>query len=142
MLAGVWPALAVPAQASGTANHADGRTALNQSSSALKSDRGAGLREAGCPRGPATYDIGIGATGTAVREVQCLLNATLSYSAYPYIPVNGVYDSLTAGGVQVFQTCANYRNAGIRVDGRVGPQTLPHLRWWGQHTYTTGEVMC
>ncbi|MEV6446395.1 peptidoglycan-binding domain-containing protein [Amycolatopsis sp. NPDC051716] len=142
MLAAVWPALAAPAQASGTANHTEGRTALNQASSALESGRDAGFREAGCPRGPSTYDIGIGATGTAVREVQCLLNATLSYSAYPYIPVNGSYDSFTAGGVQVFQTCANYRHAGIGVDGRVGPQTLPHLRWWGQHTHDTGEVMC
>src|SRR5688572_22902894 len=47
--------------------------------------------EADCPRGPNVYDIGYGATGTAVREVQCLLNWALSAEAYPYINVDGEY---------------------------------------------------
>jgi peptidoglycan hydrolase-like protein with peptidoglycan-binding domain len=99
--------------------------------------------EADCPRGPNTYDIGPGDTGTAVVEVQCLLNWTLSWNAYPHVIVeDGQYGPITTGAVKVFQTCANNKGAGIAVDGRVGRQTLPHLRWWGQHSYTTGELMC
>jgi peptidoglycan hydrolase-like protein with peptidoglycan-binding domain len=99
--------------------------------------------EADCPRGPNTYDIGPGDSGIAVLEVQCLLNWTLSWGVYPHeIVEDGNYGPITTGAVRVFQTCANHRGAGIAVDGRVGRQTLPHLRWWGQHSYDTGELMC
>lgn len=115
----------------------------NRGTSVARADGDVRPLEAGCPRGPDVYDIGIGDTGTAVREVQCLLNITLSWSAYPHvIAEDGNYGPITAGAVRVFQTCANNRGAGISVDGRVGPQTLPHLRWWGQHSRDTGELMC
>ena len=98
--------------------------------------------EADCPRGPDSYDIGPGATGTAVKEVQCLLNWALSASAYPYIQVDGRYGPITTEGVKVFQRCANNLGAGLQVDGRVGPKTLPHLRWWGQQGYENGYRIC
>ncbi|WP_433364634.1 peptidoglycan-binding domain-containing protein [Actinoplanes sp. CA-142083] len=101
------------------------------------------LRWAGCPVGPKTYDIGFGDSGTAVSEVQCLLNKTVSWNAYPHSqPQTGYYSAATVAVVRVFQTCANNLGAGIAVDGRVGRQTLPHLRWWGQHTVETGQVIC
>lgn len=98
--------------------------------------------EADCPRGPESYDIGPGATGTAVKEVQCLLNWALSDNAYPYIEVDGVYGRVTTEGVKVFQRCANNLGAGLKVDGRVGPKTLPHLRWWGQQGYQYDNRIC
>jgi peptidoglycan hydrolase-like protein with peptidoglycan-binding domain len=119
--------------------------ALASPASALASrpNWGAQTFEAGCPRGPDTYDIGPGDSGIAVREVQCLLNFTLSLDAYPpEIVEDGKYGSVTTAAVRVFQTCANNRGAGIAVDGRVGRQTLPHLRWWGQHSHDTFEYMC
>jgi zinc D-Ala-D-Ala carboxypeptidase len=110
---------------------------------ALAAPAQAAQKEAGCPRGPSTYDIGYGDSGVAVSEVQCLLNHTVSWNAYPHsVPQTGYYNANTAAAVRVFQVCANNRGAGIGVDGRVGRQTLPHLRWWGQHTVDTGEVMC
>ncbi|MFJ8579604.1 peptidoglycan-binding protein [Micromonospora sp. NPDC093277] len=139
-------ALAAPAQAGGTSNSAvanNGDAATSQDRSGSRMDRGMQALEAGCPKGPATYDIGPGDTGTAVREVQCLLNWTLSWYVYPYdIAIDGNYGPVTTGAVKVFQTCANNRGAGISVDGRVGRQTLPHLRWWGQYSYDTGVLMC
>ena len=121
---------AAPASAATSTGHTD-------------STAGVRIQEAGCLRGPVSYDIGPGSTGTAVQEVQCLLNRTLSWNVYPYvISVDGNYGPITTGAVRVFQTCANNRGAGIAVDGRVGPQTLPHLRWWGQYSYDTGVLMC
>ena len=54
----------------------------------------------------------------------------------------GVFGPITEGGVKVFQRCANALGAGLVVDGRVGPRTLPHLRWWGQRAYETGDFIC
>lgn len=138
-------ALTSPASAHPMAHSpvAHGGVPSSQDSPGVRPDQNPRALEANCPRGPNTYDIGPGDTGTAVREVQCLLNWTLSWSAYPYvIEVDGRYGPITTGAVKVFQTCANNKGAGISVDGRVGRQTLPHLRWWGQHSYRTGERIC
>lgn len=99
---------------------------------------------ADCPRGSNSYDIGPGATGKNVTEVQCLLNRTLSWQAFPFeIKIDGKYGSVTTAAVWEFQECVNQRGTSIGVDGRVGPQTLPHLRWWGNvHTPSTGEAIC
>lgn len=106
----------------------------------------AGVRQvrADCPRVSNSYDIGPGATGDNVREVQCLLNRTLSWAAFPFeIKIDGQYGPVTTGAVWEFQECVNARGTPIGVDGRVGPQTLPHLRWWGNvHTPNTGEAIC
>lgn len=105
---------------------------------------GARYALADCPRGANSYDIGPGATGANVREVQCLLNRTLSWEAFPFpIEIDGEYGPITTGAVWEFQECVNARGTPIGVDGRVGPQTLPHLRWWGNiHTPNTGERIC
>ena len=97
-----------------------------------------------CPRVANSYDIGPGDTGGNVREVQCLLNRTLSWEAFPFeIKIDGKYGSITTAAVWEFQECVNARGTPIGVDGRVGPQTLPHLRWWGNiHTPSTGEPIC
>jgi peptidoglycan hydrolase-like protein with peptidoglycan-binding domain len=138
-------ALASPASAHPTAHSpaATGGVASSQDPSEARPNRNPRTFEAGCPRGLNTYDIGPGDSGTAVLEVQCLLNWTLSWNVYPHVIVeDGHYGPITTGAVTVFQTCANNRGAGIDVDGRVGRQTLPHLRWWGQHSHDTGELMC
>lgn len=133
--------LAAPAQASAASGSllADPRPSATQQDNAAAGKTLAAV----CPAGAPSYDIGPGSTGRNVREVQCLLNHTLSWNAYPHpIPETGIYDGATAAAVRVFQVCANNRGAGLVVDARVGRNTLPHLRWWGQHTYETGEVMC
>ncbi|MDP9794124.1 peptidoglycan hydrolase-like protein with peptidoglycan-binding domain [Catenuloplanes nepalensis] len=100
--------------------------------------------EADCPRGPESYTVGPGSTGTAVREVQCLLNWALSGAASPSISIDGIYGNKTTTAVRTFQQCANNRGLGLTVDGWVGPATLPHLRWWAQFSYDTfgGQRIC
>lgn len=135
LLAWTSPASAHPASHSAVAS--------SQAPSDSRPTPGARPFEADCPRGPQNYDIGPGDTGTAVREVQCLLNWALTWDAYPHvIEVDGEYGTITTGAVRVFQQCVNNRGTPIGVDGRVGRQTLPHLRWWGHHSWQTGERIC
>ncbi|HEX6352910.1 peptidoglycan-binding domain-containing protein [Actinophytocola sp.] len=75
-------------------------------------------------------DIGRGDTGNYVREVQCLLNWAVHPSTYHNISVDGEFGPDTEGKVRKFQECANTHGAGLRVDGRVGPRTAPHLESW------------
>ncbi|WP_033342755.1 peptidoglycan-binding domain-containing protein [Catenuloplanes japonicus] len=120
-----------------------GQASAAPSNTASRADSGIGVMEANCERGPDVYDIGPGNTGVRVREVQCLLNWTLSWGAYPHvIEVDGDYGPITTGAVKKFQSCANSRGYSLAVDGRVGPQTLPVLRAWGQYGYDTGNVIC
>ncbi|MCG8925197.1 peptidoglycan-binding protein [Lentzea sp. CC55] len=113
--------------------------------SAAQDPRSGGVTAlADCPRVSNSYDIGPGATGGNVLEVQCLLNRTLSWNAFPFvIKRDGEYGPITAAAVWEFQECVNARGTAIGVDGRVGPETLPHLRWWGNvHSPATGERIC
>jgi zinc D-Ala-D-Ala carboxypeptidase len=129
-------AVALSAAPAGAAAAVGARTAATQDPSGPKSRGGVQLFEANCVRGAQVFDVGTGDSGTNVREVQCLLNWTLSWNAYPVsIPQTGYYDGVTAGATRTFQTCANNLGAGLRVDGRVGPRTLPHLRWWAEEHY-------
>jgi hypothetical protein len=115
----------------------------SQDRSAAQPTSGARLFEANCRRVQDSYDIGPGATGDNVREVQCLLNHTLSWDVYPHVIMgNGQYGDITTGAVRVFQQCVNNLGTPISVDGRVGPQTLPHLRWWGHRGWETGKRIC
>jgi peptidoglycan hydrolase-like protein with peptidoglycan-binding domain len=116
----------------------------DQTSSVSRPGAGARPVLADCPRVSDSYDIGPGATGGNVREVQCLLNRTLSWQAFPFtIEIDGEYGPITTAAVWEFQECVNHRGTPIGVDGRVGRQTLPHLRWWGNiHTPSTGERIC
>jgi zinc D-Ala-D-Ala carboxypeptidase len=78
----------------------------------------------------ANRDVGMGSSGAYVREVQCLLNWAVHPGTYHYIDEDGQFGPDTRGKVIKFQQCANALGAGLRVDGRVGPRTAPHLEWW------------
>jgi len=76
-------------------------------------------------------DVGQGSTGSYVQEVQCLLNNAIKPSTYHMITVDGNFGPDTRSKVLAFQQCANtYDNAGLDVDGRVGPHTAPYLEKW------------
>jgi peptidoglycan hydrolase-like protein with peptidoglycan-binding domain len=79
-------------------------------------------------------DVGIGSTGSYVREVQCLLNWAINPATFPLIAVDGQFGPITRNKVIKFQQCANALGAGLVVDGRVGPRTAPHLEWWAAHS--------
>lgn len=127
-----------------SAGPASGGPGAGQASGVSQSGPGARPALDDCPRAENSYDIGPGDTGANVIEVQCLLNRTLSWAAFPFeIEIDGEYGPITTGAVWEFQECVNDRGTPIGVDGRVGSETLPHLRWWGNiHTPSTGEVIC
>ncbi|MDP9793542.1 peptidoglycan hydrolase-like protein with peptidoglycan-binding domain [Catenuloplanes nepalensis] len=102
-----------------------------------------GVLEANCERGPDVYDIGWNDRGKPVREVQCLLNWTLSDRVLsPRLVVDGHYGSLTTAAVKKFQECSHIWGYTLAVDGRVGRQTLPVLREWAQYGYNGGYAIC
>ncbi|MDW4908955.1 peptidoglycan-binding domain-containing protein [Streptomyces sp. ADMS] len=68
---------------------------------------------------PTPPSVGPGSTGSAVRELQCLLTQCAYYAG----PVNGVFDRATAVALRAFQN-----DRGIPYDGIVGPQTWIALR--------------
>jgi zinc D-Ala-D-Ala carboxypeptidase len=71
---------------------------------------------------PALYQ---GDSGTAVKQLQCELNLSLSSSTHVPLNVDGSFGGLTEAAVLNFQQCAN-----IHVDGQVGPQTWGSLDYW------------
>ncbi len=87
------------------------------------------------PAGPCDYyngiaDVGRGSMGPFVLEVQCLLNRAIAPSTHEPISEDSDFGSRTEAKVLRFQECANARGAGLKVDGRVGSKTFPHLQWW------------
>lgn len=74
----------------------------------------------------------------SVAEVQCLLNAAVSPTTFPVIPVDGVFGPATEAKVRVFQRCANSHGAGLVVDGRVDSKTLAALKFWAN----SGSYVC
>ncbi|MFI8287734.1 peptidoglycan-binding protein [Streptomyces sp. NPDC085614] len=68
-------------------------------------------------------EVGPGATGDRVREIQCLINNHAYYDG-PRLTVDGDYGNATKTAVRTLQ-----RNwGGIGVDGIVGPDTWRALR--------------
>ncbi|MEU9045209.1 MULTISPECIES: peptidoglycan-binding domain-containing protein [unclassified Kitasatospora] len=68
----------------------------------------------------------VGATGDAVRELQCELNYSINPDKHAKITVDGVFGQDTLNSVYFFQKCMGY----LQVDGQVGPQTWGALDWW------------
>ncbi|MER7702914.1 peptidoglycan-binding domain-containing protein [Kitasatospora sp. NPDC097605] len=66
-----------------------------------------------------------GATGDAVKELQCELNRAITPSSGYYLTVDGVFGQATLRAVYRFQGCV-----GLQVDGEVGPQTWSKLDYW------------
>ncbi|MFB7911626.1 peptidoglycan-binding protein [Kitasatospora sp. NPDC059146] len=67
-----------------------------------------------------------GATGDAVRELQCELNYSLNPDVFGKTTVDGVFGDDTLRRVRIFQNCM----PNLQVDGQVGPQTWGQLDWW------------
>jgi rare lipoprotein A (peptidoglycan hydrolase) len=76
-----------------------------------------------------------GSSGEDVRTLQSILRS----ASFGSVPLSGVFDAATAAAVETFQ-----RNAGLVVDGIVGPQTRPALlelmkvrvaTWYGPGLY-------
>ncbi|MGW0390986.1 peptidoglycan-binding domain-containing protein [Streptomyces sp. NPDC003042] len=68
-------------------------------------------------------EVGPGATGNRVREIQCLVNNHAYYPG-PKVSVDGQYGSATKAAVRTLQS--NW--GGIAADGIVGPATWRALR--------------
>lgn len=71
-------------------------------------------------------EVGPGATGDRVREIQCLLNWDPQYTGTP-LTVDGVYGSTTTWAVERYQWAT-----GLSEDGIVGPATWRTLRHGGE----------
>ncbi|MBD0689497.1 peptidoglycan-binding domain-containing protein [Streptomyces sp. CBMA123] len=73
-----------------------------------------------------------GATGDAVRELQCELNYSLNPDTHGKTTVDGIFGDDTLKRVRDFQACMGY----LQVDGQVGAQTWGALDWWSsQNAY-------
>ncbi|GAA1386155.1 hypothetical protein GCM10009639_09610 [Kitasatospora putterlickiae] len=66
-----------------------------------------------------------GATGDAVRALQCELNRSIDPDSGYGLSIDGVFGQATLRAVYRFQQCVN-----IQVDGEVGPQTWSKLDYW------------
>lgn len=68
---------------------------------------------AGIPQSYPGYTLGIGATGTPVRNVQTFLNKiAVNYPIIPKVAVNGTYDQATRNAVLAFQKLFNLSQTG------------------------------
>ncbi|WP_051711119.1 peptidoglycan-binding domain-containing protein [Streptomyces sp. NRRL S-350] len=65
-----------------------------------------------------------GATGNAVKALQCELNRSISTSFYP-LTEDGVFGQATLNAVYTLQGCA-----GLSKDGEVGPLTWAKLDYY------------
>ncbi|MBA8824342.1 peptidoglycan hydrolase-like protein with peptidoglycan-binding domain [Saccharopolyspora lacisalsi] len=75
-----------------------------------------------CDYGQTSYPtLGIGSRGPVVKHAQCLINRV----TYMQLTVDGIYGSGTETGVKHFQA-----NAGLAVDGILGPDTWDALHNW------------
>ncbi|WBP87776.1 peptidoglycan-binding domain-containing protein [Kitasatospora cathayae] len=68
-----------------------------------------------------------GSSGTAVKQLQCELNLSLSPSSHTPLNIDGSFGPATQTAVYQFQSCA-----GLSVDGIVGPNTWGSLDYWYQ----------
>ncbi|MFB8237625.1 peptidoglycan-binding protein [Kitasatospora purpeofusca] len=66
-----------------------------------------------------------GATGDAVRELQCELNRSIHPDRGYKLIADGVFGQATRNAVIYFQGCVH-----IQQDGEVGPQTWSKLDYW------------
>lgn len=103
-LAGLYPALPAPAQATSTAT----TTQQAPPASALPSKT-----------------LGPGSSGEDVRKLQILL--ALDPTLYPEALITGTYGSLTVKAVQRFQAKYGIASSGVSGYGSVGPKTLAKL---------------
>lgn len=69
---------------------------------------------AGVPSSYPGYDLGIGATGEKVRQIQQQLNRIArNYPAIPTVSADGIYGPATANAVKTFQRIFNLPQSGI-----------------------------
>jgi peptidoglycan hydrolase-like protein with peptidoglycan-binding domain len=66
-----------------------------------------------------------GASGVAVQQAQCELNASLSPSRFPALDITGVFGPQTVQRVRALEACT-----GIPVNGIIGPDTWAELDRW------------
>ncbi|MEE1782125.1 peptidoglycan-binding domain-containing protein [Streptomyces sp. SP17BM10] len=75
-----------------------------------------------------------GATGDAVKALQCELNYSLNPNGRTQLVIDGVFGQATYNSVITFQQCMK----NLQVDGEVGPQTWAALDYWtAQNGYPT-----
>ncbi|MEY9846303.1 zinc D-Ala-D-Ala carboxypeptidase [Streptacidiphilus sp. BW17] len=71
-----------------------------------------------------------GATGIAVKQLQCELNYSLNpATGHPDLAVDGSFGPATLARVEEFQSCDDFS-----VDGQVGPVTWAGLDYWSAST--------